>query len=113
MIIWIDAQLSPALAPWIKNNLGVEAFSARWLGLQYATDEEIFDAARKANAVVMSKDSDFVELLNLHGPPPKVIWVTCGNTSNARMREILSRTLRSALDLLQAGEQLVEITDVP
>ena len=67
MTIWIDAQLSPALAPWIKNNFGVEAFSARWLGLQYATDEEIFDAARKANAVVMSKDSDFVQLLNLHG----------------------------------------------
>ena len=111
MTIWIDAQLSPALAPWIKNNFDIEAFSARWLGLQYATDEEIFDAARKANTIVMSKDSDFVQLLRLHGPPPKVIWVTCGNTSNARMKEILSQTLKSTLDLLQAGEQLVEITD--
>ncbi len=111
MTIWIDAQLSPALAPWIKKNLGIEAFSARWLGLQYATDEEIFDKARKANAIVMTKDRDFVQLLNLHGPPPKVLWITSGNTSNARMKQILARTLKSALDLLRGGEQLVEITD--
>lgn len=32
----------------------------------------------------MSKDSDFLNLLDRHGPPLKIIWVTCGNTSNRR-----------------------------
>jgi len=29
MILWIDAQLSPHLAPWLKERFGLEAFSAR------------------------------------------------------------------------------------
>lgn len=58
----------------------------------------------------MTKDSDFAQLLDQHGPPPKVIWVTCGNTSNARMRTILRTSLRSAIQLLRT-EELVEISD--
>lgn len=68
MKIWVDAQLSPALAPWITERFGVEAFSASYLGYHDATDAEIFRAAREANAVVMTKDADFVHLLDVHGP---------------------------------------------
>ena len=45
-------------------------------------------------------------------PPPQVIWITCGNTSNARMRDILRQTFANAL-LLRQGEPIVEITDAP
>ena len=112
MKFWIDAQLSPALAPWLSNTFGVEAFSVRWLGLQHASDERIFTAARETEAVVITKDRDFVQLLERLGPPPKLIWVTCGNTSNAQMRKILQQTFPKALSLLQAGESLIEITDI-
>ena len=57
----------------------------------------------------MTKDRDFVDLLHRHGPPPQVIWIRCGNTSNARLREILIATLKDAFDLLGAGEPLIEI----
>jgi predicted nuclease of predicted toxin-antitoxin system len=43
------------------------------------------------------------------GLPPKVVWITAGNTSNRRLKEILSSTLADALDALDAGESLVEI----
>ncbi len=112
MKFWIDAQLSPTLAPWLSTTFAVEAFSARWLGCQHASDEEIFTAAREANAIVITKDRDFVQLLDRLGPPPKVVWVTCGNTSNAQMRRILRQTFAEALLLLEAGESLVEITDI-
>ena len=58
MIVWIDAQLSPALAPWLGTNFNLEACSARYLGLRHAKDREIFFAAREAGAVVMTKDRD-------------------------------------------------------
>ena len=112
MKFWVDAQLSPALAPWLRDTFAVEAFSVRWLGLQHADDEVIFAAARETKAVVITKDRDFVHLLERHGPPPRLIWVTCGNTSNAQMRKILRQTFPEALLLLQAGESLVEITDL-
>jgi predicted nuclease of predicted toxin-antitoxin system len=41
-----------------------------------------------------------------------VLWITCGNTSNARLKEILQNTLASAIVLLEAGEKLVEISGV-
>jgi predicted nuclease of predicted toxin-antitoxin system len=109
VILWVDAQLSPALAPWLSERFGIEAYSAKYLGYRDATDAAIFRAAREAGTVVMTKDSDFVELLEQHGPPPQVLWATLGNTSNARMREVLEHTFERAILLLQGGEPLVEL----
>ncbi|WP_287667035.1 MULTISPECIES: DUF5615 family PIN-like protein [unclassified Microcystis] len=73
-------------------------------------DTEIFQVAKAQRAILMTKDSDFVDLVERLGSPPQIIWLTCGNTSNARLREILSETLPRALELLAAGETLVEIS---
>jgi predicted nuclease of predicted toxin-antitoxin system len=78
-----------------------------------ADDQTIFQAARQANAIVMTKDQDFVTLQERFGAPPKLIWVTCGNTSNAYLNRVLERVLNAALALLDQGEDLVEITDNP
>ncbi|MBA3951912.1 MAG: DUF5615 family PIN-like protein [Rubrobacter sp.] len=111
MIVWIDAQLSPYLAPWLSSECGVEARAVRDLGLREAGDREIFLAAREADAVMLTKDRDFILLLELLGPPPQVLWLTIGNTSNAHLRKVLSKNLSPALDLLRRGESLVEIAD--
>lgn len=110
---WIDAHLSPALAAWINRTYeGITAKSVRAVGLRDAADEEIFRAARKADVVMMSKDGDFLNLLDRYGPPPKVIWITCGNTSNQQMRSILKQMLPAAVRLLDADETIVEIGDL-
>jgi len=111
LILWIDAQLSPDLAPWIEENFGVTARPIRDLGLLGAKDKEIFEAARDEGAVVVTKDRDFVTLVERLGAPPHILWVTCGNTSNARLKEIFRQTLAAALDLVRDGEPLVEISD--
>ena len=110
MTIWVDAHLSPAIATWISSAFGVEAIALRDLGLRDAEDPEIFEAAKDQKAIVMTKDSDFVDLVDRLGSPPQIIWLTCGNTSNAKLREILSETLPRALELFAAGETLVEIS---
>ena len=107
----MDAQLSPALAPWLTEQFAVEAFSARHLGLVPAKDRAIFQAAREANAVVLTKDADFTSWLERLGPPPRVLWLRCGNTSNARLKVLLRKTLPAALEMLNSGESLVEIAD--
>jgi len=109
MMIWIDAQLSPAIAIWIVEEFGIDARPLRDLGLRDSEDEEIFQSARKADAVVMTKDSDFVLLLERYGPPPKIILLTCGNTSNERIKQILRTSLKNVLNLMANGEDLVEI----
>ena len=110
MTIWIDAQLSPSLAVWITETFGVASQAVRDLGLRESQDYPIFQAARKANAFVLTKDADFPHLLAQHGPPPKVLWLTCGNTSTQNVQRILSTTLSDALRILDSGESIVEIT---
>jgi predicted nuclease of predicted toxin-antitoxin system len=111
VIIWVDAQLSPAIAEFIEKELGVHAASARRLEMTSAEDADIFAAAKQANAVVLTKDADFPLQLQRHGPPPKVLWLRCGNTSNAHLRDVLRQVLPTALKMLEAGEILVEITE--
>jgi predicted nuclease of predicted toxin-antitoxin system len=109
--LWLDAQLSPRLAPWISEQFAIDASPLRDLGLRDARDHQTFLAARAANVTVITKDVDFVHLLRAHGPPPRVIWLRCGNTSEARLRDILLTMLPQVLTLLDAGEALVEITE--
>ncbi len=111
MKFWIDAQLSPALAPWLSDTFAVEVFSVQRLGLRDASDEEIFLAARTQEAVVITKDRDFVYLLERLGPPPQIVWVTCGNPPNAVMREILHQHFSNAILRLQTGTALIQIPD--
>lgn len=83
----------------------------RDLGLRDAEDTDIFGAARRARAIVLTKDRDFVHLVDRLGTPPQVLWVTVGNTSTTYLRSLLEKTFPAALDLLDKGEPLVEITD--
>ena len=108
----IDSQLSPAIAAWINREYPEhEASSVRSHGLVHAEDDEIFETARIIGAVLITKDANFVALLERHGPPPQVLWVTCGNTSNARMRRILAEQLATIVQLFQQGEPIVELSD--
>lgn len=66
--------------------LRITAIPLRDLGLRDAEDTEIFACAKAEGVILMTKDSDFAELVNRLGSPPKVIWLTCGNTSNAELR---------------------------
>ena len=115
MTFWLDAQLAPQLAPqlaaWISTKFGVECKAVRDLGLRDAMDPAIFAAARAANAVVITKDKEFVSMVMKNGAPPQVLWITCGNTSNARMQEILEKSFATAQELLSKSEPLVEISD--
>jgi predicted nuclease of predicted toxin-antitoxin system len=49
-----------------------------------------------------------VELLERHGSPPKIIWLTCGSTSEAALREIFTANFPEALRLFDSGDDLVE-----
>jgi predicted nuclease of predicted toxin-antitoxin system len=109
MTLWLDAHLSPQIARWVFETFGFKATPVRDLNLRESEDDQIFFAAREANVIVITKDSDFVEVLECHGSPPKIIWLTCGNTSEAALKQILSSALSEAIRLLEAGDDLVEI----
>jgi hypothetical protein len=99
MKIWIDAQ----------ETFQVEAFSLRDLGLWDARDVEIFAAAQAEDdeVVIMTKDSDFVDLVCRLGIPPQILWLSIalaplkkGDMSSERMEwedAIVPKTLKVPL----------------
>jgi predicted nuclease of predicted toxin-antitoxin system len=112
-VFWLDAQLPPALAPWLCETFGVDAKAVRELGLRDASDLEIFEAARRSGAVLVSKDSDFVDLVQRLGTPPRLLWVTCGNVTNTHLKQLFAAIWPDALQLLDGGEPVIEIGREP
>lgn len=111
MKIWVDAQLPPTLANWLSATYGLDAYALRDLSLRDAKDIDIFAAARIENAVILTKDSDFIDLVCRLGTPPQVVWLTCGNVTNRYLRQLLSATLPETLEQLRQGEMIVEISN--
>lgn len=111
MKFWIDAQLPPQLAQWLRITFSVEATSLRELGLRDAQDIEIFERAKIEGIVIVTKDSNFIELAMRFGTPPQILWVTCGNVTNRYLKSLFSETFLQALRLLEEGEMIVEIGD--
>jgi predicted nuclease of predicted toxin-antitoxin system len=111
MIYWIDAQLPPQLARWLRQTFSVEAHALRDLNLRDAQDADIFQQARQEGVVIVSKDSDFVEMVLRLGTPPQVLWITCGNVTNRHLQSILTQVFPRAQALLENNEAVVEIAD--
>ncbi len=93
----------------MSSHLGVTASSVRDLELLAAKDKTIFERARLARAVILTKDADFLELLRRYGPPPAIVWLTAGNTSNARVRALLEHAWLDIRESLDRGEPLVKV----
>lgn len=51
----------------------------RLLNLSEADDRTVWEYAKQNGFVIVSQDADFADLAALYGPPPKVIWLRCGN----------------------------------
>lgn len=110
LVVWVDAQLPPSLARWLTQTHQVDARHVSDVKQLATDDAAIFAAARAGGAsVVVTKDEDFVLLVERRGPPPQVVWVTCGNVSNAALRSIVLGAWPRVAELLSQGEPLVEI----
>ncbi|MFZ1385891.1 MAG: DUF5615 family PIN-like protein [Thiolinea sp.] len=59
------------------------------LGMDGASDREVWQFARDNNYILVTQDSDFNDFSTLYGYPPKVIWLKCGNQPRQRIVELL------------------------
>ena len=96
MKLLFDQNLSRHLVGQLRD-VFPESEHVTALGLDAATDREIWEHAREHGHILVSKDSDFRQLAFLHGPPPKVVWLRVGNASTATV-------LRVILDHVEAIE---------
>jgi predicted nuclease of predicted toxin-antitoxin system len=62
--------------------------------------------------VITTKDYDFVEMTELPGSLPKVLYMNIGNVTNKQLKEIFDNHFSEAIKLLsKTNQQLIEITN--
>jgi predicted nuclease of predicted toxin-antitoxin system len=105
----VDAQLPPALARMLSL-AGWDAEHVADIGMLAATDAEIIAYATSRDAVIVTKDEDFAVLRrSAAGAVPAVVWIRVGNTSRRALLEWLAPRMDDVVQLLAAGERLIEI----
>ena len=73
----------------------------RLLGMGEADDLRIWQYARENGFILVSQDADFADMTTLFGPPPKVIWLRCGNQPT----DAIEKRLRDHAEGITAFEQ--------
>ncbi|HMR95916.1 MAG TPA: DUF5615 family PIN-like protein [Microthrixaceae bacterium] len=113
MRLLFDQNLSRTLVGSLRD-VFPESQHVTALGLDTATDREIWDYAGEHGYVIASKDSDFRQLAFLHGPPPKVVWLRIGNASTATvLRTLLDHTQILEAFALSEDEALLVLPGMP
>jgi predicted nuclease of predicted toxin-antitoxin system len=109
--IWLDSNLSPIIAKWISEKLSLKVKSAYTLELNNLSDSEVYLKARAAgNVIIISKDSDFSELISRLGSPPKLISIKIGNSTNRILWNQIQEPILKAIPILTTSE--IDIVEV-
>src|SRR5258708_20024372 len=100
MKLLFDQNLSFKLCSLLAD-LFPESSQVRLLGLGEADDGVIWQHAKANGFHLVTQDADFAEMAVLYGPPPKVIWLRCGNQPTA----VVVKLLRDHAEIILSFEQ--------
>lgn len=88
MKLLLDENLSKRLVPFLQADYP-DTSQVVLLGLEQASDREIWQYAKQHDYVIVTKDSDYQDLSELYGSPPQVILLMLGNSDKARLLKVL------------------------
>jgi predicted nuclease of predicted toxin-antitoxin system len=88
MKLLLDENLSRRIVPFLQAVFPGSTQIAL-LGLETASDSEIWQYAKDNGYVIVSRDSDFQERSLVAGHPPQVIWLKIPNQSKTVVLNIL------------------------
>lgn len=104
----VDNQLPAALARWLTER-GLDASHVRDLGLDEASDEQIWEYAITHALVLISKDEDSLHLAARPGPVAPLVWVRLGNCRKEVLLATFGALLVELLTALTEGRRVVEL----
>jgi len=109
MKIILDANISWKLANKLKPYF-CECAHVDLIGLNVpASDVDIWSYALENDFVIITKDSDFLNLLETKGYPPKVVLLRTGNNTSRGLMELLINNKPMIEDLSNNEYGLLEI----
>ncbi len=103
MKLLYDENLSPKLVQLLADVFPGSAHVDR-TGLGGSGDYEVWRYAKDNDFTLVSKDSDFFDLIALRGHPPKLIWIRRGNCSNRQIQLLLRNKADEINEMLMNDE---------
>jgi predicted nuclease of predicted toxin-antitoxin system len=104
----VDAQLPPKLAR-VLVEAGHEGGHLEDVEMRHAKDGDIWDYAVRHQAVLVTKDEDFVERFRRCGNGPVIVWLRIGNSSNRMLLTWFFPLLPAIEARIRAGDKLIEV----
>jgi predicted nuclease of predicted toxin-antitoxin system len=109
MKILLDANISWKLTKILKPIFD-ECIHVDLIGLNVpAQDIDIWNYALNNGYIIITKDNDFVDLLEIKGFPPKVVLLKIGNNSSKALGELLINIKPMIEDFENSNYGLLEI----
>jgi predicted nuclease of predicted toxin-antitoxin system len=88
MKLLLDENLSRRIVPFLQAAFP-DSSQVALLGLESASDSEIWQYAKTNGFVIVTRDSDFQERSLVSGHPPQVVWLKIPNHSKSVVLNIL------------------------
>jgi predicted nuclease of predicted toxin-antitoxin system len=104
----VDNQLPSALAKLLVSREH-DAQHVLDVGLDAASDTEIWKYAAANSLVLITKDEDFSQRASQPGASVQVVWVRLGNCRKSALLAAFDSVLSEMQAALQAGNRVVEI----
>jgi predicted nuclease of predicted toxin-antitoxin system len=109
MKLLLDANISWKLTNVLKPVFG-ECSHVDLIGTTVpAEDIDIWNYALNNGYIIITKDNDFVDLLEIKGFPPKIVLLKTGNNSSKALLELLVNMKPMIEDLENNNYGLLEI----
>ena len=109
MKILLDANISYKLTNILTPIFG-ECTHVDFIGLDVPVEDiDIWNYALDNGFIIITKDSDFVDLMDLKGFPPKVVLLKTGNNSSKALAELLINVKQNIVELENSNLGLLEV----
>lgn len=103
MKLLLDENLSRRLVPFLQHDYP-DSNQVVLLGMESASDKEVWQKAKIDGYVIVTRDVDFQELSLVWGQPPKIIRLRTRNQSRAATLKLLLDNKEAVFEALIAND---------
>ncbi len=100
MKLLFDEHLSYKLVHRLSD-IFPESKHVKDLQLENEDDLKIWEFAKTHNFIIATKDADFIDIINLKGHPPYLVWI---RTGNVKVKDIEKVIRDNAIRILNSFE---------
>jgi predicted nuclease of predicted toxin-antitoxin system len=72
--------------------------------LENSSDSTIWEYAKSNQFTIVTFDSDFCDIANIKGSPPKIVWLRTGNMTTNHIADLLIKHQSAIADFIQLPE---------